>query len=61
MSDKQKSVEKDEVTQEQREEQVRLAAYYLWKENGEPQGTDLDDWLHAETALVAEGEEVAAE
>ncbi|ASQ90607.1 hypothetical protein CHL67_06430 [Prosthecochloris sp. GSB1] len=61
MSDEQKNVEKDEVTQEQRKEQVRLAAYYRWKENGEPQGTDLEDWLHAESTLMAEGEEVATE
>jgi hypothetical protein len=47
-------IEQDAETQEQREEQVRLAAYFLWKNNGEPQGTDVEDWLSAEAAAVEE-------
>lgn len=31
-----------------REEQIRLAAYYIWKENGEKNGTDVACWLQAE-------------
>lgn len=40
-----------------REERVRLAAYLLWQKNGEPQGTDLQDWLNAEAAIEAEESE----
>jgi hypothetical protein len=31
-----------------RNERIRLAAYYRWKENGEPDGCDLEDWCEAE-------------
>jgi hypothetical protein len=36
---------------ELREEEIRLAAYYLWKEKGENQGSDTEDWLEAEESL----------
>lgn len=36
---------------ELREEDIRLAAYYLWKEKGENQGSDTEDWLEAEEFL----------
>ena len=34
-----------------REEEIRLAAYYLWKEKGENHGSDTEDWLEAEGSL----------
>ncbi|ACF43933.1 DUF2934 domain-containing protein [Pelodictyon phaeoclathratiforme] len=37
--------------QELREEEIRLAAYYLWKEKGENHGSDTEDWLEAEESL----------
>ena len=43
--EKQKSLEAHVET---REEQVQLAAYFLWKEKGEQSGCDLEDWFEAE-------------
>ena len=40
-----------ELTPEEREEQVRLAAYYRWKEKGEKHGEDRDDWFEAEDSV----------
>ncbi len=34
------------------EEQVRLAAYYRWKENGERDGCDVEDWCEAEKCIM---------
>jgi hypothetical protein len=53
-------IEMDAVSQEQREEQIKLAAYYLWKNNGEPQGTDVQDWLVAEATIDGEVEHKVA-
>jgi hypothetical protein len=33
---------------EQQEEEVRLAAYYLWESNGRQSGSDVEDWIEAE-------------
>ena len=43
----------DEVmTPEQRDEAIRLAAYYLWKKKGEHHGEDRDDWYEAEDSFA---------
>ncbi len=33
---------------EQQEEEVRLAAYYLWESKGKEHGSDVEDWVEAE-------------
>jgi hypothetical protein len=40
------------LTQEMRDEQVRLVAYYRWEEKGKKEGSDSDDWLEAEDSLT---------
>ncbi|NTU97092.1 MAG: DUF2934 domain-containing protein [Chlorobiaceae bacterium] len=55
MSDE--AVEMDPMTAAEREEQIRLAAYSIWKANGEPEGTDARDWKEAEAAVAETSEE----
>jgi hypothetical protein len=31
---------------------IHTAAYHLWEERGRPEGTALDDWLHAEAHVI---------
>ncbi|NTV05741.1 MAG: DUF2934 domain-containing protein [Chlorobiaceae bacterium] len=38
-------------TPDDREEAIRLSAYYRWKKRGEKHGEDREDWLEAEDAL----------
>ncbi|TLU84284.1 MAG: DUF2934 domain-containing protein [Chlorobium sp.] len=38
-------------TQEMREEQVRIAAYYRWENRGKTHGSDSEDWFEAEDSL----------
>ncbi|TLU50877.1 MAG: DUF2934 domain-containing protein [Chlorobium sp.] len=40
-----------EPTPEEQEDQIRLTAYYLWKEKGEKHGEDRDDWFEAESSF----------
>jgi len=35
-------------SQESREEQIRLDAFYLWVEKGKNDGADQEDWFKAE-------------
>ena len=46
-----KTAETTVTTPEVREEQIQLAAYYLWKEKGENHGSDTEDWFQAEEYL----------
>jgi hypothetical protein len=39
------------TTPEMQEEEIRIAAYYLWKEKGEKHGSDTEDWLEAKEYL----------
>ena len=32
---------------EQQEEEIRLAAYYLWESKGRNNGSDVQDWIEA--------------
>ncbi|WP_294345497.1 DUF2934 domain-containing protein [Prosthecochloris sp.] len=48
--------EKQIMTQEQCEEQIRTAAYYLWQAKGEKYGSDVEDWLEAEAAFAGSAE-----
>ncbi|ACF43067.1 DUF2934 domain-containing protein [Pelodictyon phaeoclathratiforme] len=38
------------LSAEEREESIRLTAYYRWKKKGERYGEDQDDWFEAEEA-----------
>ena len=38
-------------TQEEREEQIRLAAYHRWEAKGKQIGADEEDWYEAEDSL----------
>ncbi|NTW83572.1 MAG: DUF2934 domain-containing protein [Chlorobiaceae bacterium] len=40
-----------EKSPEQIEEDVRLTAYYLWEKKGSNNGSDIEDWIEAETSL----------
>ena len=37
-----------DTSPESQEEQIRLAAYYLWEEKGKNNGADKEDWSEAE-------------
>ena len=39
------------LPQEEREEQIRLAAYQLWEAKGKSHGSDKEDWAEAEDSL----------
>ena len=43
--------EDDLATPEQQEEEVRLAAYYLWELKGRQNGSDVEDWIEAEECV----------
>jgi hypothetical protein len=34
-------------------EQIAVRAYQIWQENGEPGGTEMENWLEAERQLKA--------
>ncbi|TLU82855.1 MAG: DUF2934 domain-containing protein [Chlorobium sp.] len=40
-----------EKSPEQIEEDVRLTAYYLWEKKGSNNGSDIEDWVEAESFL----------
>jgi hypothetical protein len=39
------------MSPEEREKEIRLAAYYIWKQKGEQQGEDKEDWYEAEVSF----------
>jgi|GEM_PF-901193 len=39
------------LTDDERDESIRLAAYYLWKKKGERHGKNRDDWFEAEESF----------
>ena len=43
--------EDSKTTSGPREEDIQLAAYYLWKAKGEKEGEDRDVWLAAEASF----------
>jgi hypothetical protein len=53
---KEKKVE-DALTSDEREEQLRIAAYYRWKAKGKKYGTDKDDWYEAEDLFCNDNED----
>lgn len=38
------------------EQEIREAAYYIWLNNGCPEGVEIDCWLEAEAEVPCEGE-----
>ena len=38
-------------------EHITFAAYYLWNQEGRPQGRDLDHWLRAQEQLRQAGQQ----
>jgi hypothetical protein len=45
---------------EPRLEEIGLAAYFIWEQEGRPQGRDREHWLRAEHSLRLACQEVAA-
>jgi hypothetical protein len=45
-------IEEELRTPEEREDAIRLAAYYRWKKRGENHGEDREDWLEAEDSFA---------
>ncbi len=49
-----KKAEKQEKTESRvNEEEIRVAAYFRWRDRGEHHGADLDDWLKAERSFLS--------
>jgi hypothetical protein len=44
-----------EAAANSREQQIRLRAWWIWRERGGGHGNDVDDWLQAETEIGRNG------
>jgi hypothetical protein len=47
---------RETATAEALRKQVEDRAYALWESQGRPHGRDVEDWLQAETEIMAAGE-----
>jgi hypothetical protein len=54
MSDVSKQRQDPDPRQEEREHRIRERAYFIWKEEGKPEGRHLDHWERARAHIEEE-------